>query len=35
MPAELLDKLNEDEVLDLLAFVLSRGDAKAPMFQSR
>jgi putative heme-binding domain-containing protein len=25
MPAELLDKLNEDEVLDLLAFLLSRG----------
>jgi putative heme-binding domain-containing protein len=35
MPAELLDKLNEDEVLDLLAFVLSRGDSKAPMFQSK
>jgi putative heme-binding domain-containing protein len=25
MPAELLDKLNEDEVLDLLAYLLSRG----------
>ena len=25
MPAELLDKLNEEEVLDLLAFLLSRG----------
>jgi hypothetical protein len=27
MPAELLDKLNEEEVLDLLAFLLSRGKA--------
>jgi putative heme-binding domain-containing protein len=25
MPAELLDKLNEDEVLDLIAYLLSRG----------
>ena len=25
MPAELLDQLNEDEVLDLLAYLLSRG----------
>ncbi|MFN9988099.1 MAG: heme-binding protein, partial [Pirellula sp.] len=33
MPAELLDKLNQDEVLDLLAFVLSRGNPNAPMFK--
>jgi putative heme-binding domain-containing protein len=33
MPAELLDKLNQDEVLDLLAFVLSRGNANTPMFK--
>jgi putative heme-binding domain-containing protein len=33
MPAELLNKLSEDEVLDLLAFLLSRGDAAAPMFR--
>ncbi len=33
MPADLLDSLNRDEVLDLLAFVLSRGDAGAPMFR--
>ncbi|MFN7732495.1 MAG: heme-binding protein [Pirellula sp.] len=33
MPAELLRKLNEDEVLDLLAYVLSRGDRNASVFQ--
>jgi putative heme-binding domain-containing protein len=33
MPAELLDKLNQQEVLDLVAYLLSRGDAQSPMFQ--
>jgi hypothetical protein len=33
MPAGLLDTMNEDEVLDLLAFLLSRGDRSSPMFQ--
>jgi putative heme-binding domain-containing protein len=33
MPAELLNKLNENEVLDLLAYVLSRGDRNAGMFK--
>ncbi|MFN5768327.1 MAG: c-type cytochrome [Pirellulaceae bacterium] len=33
MPAELLDKLNREEVLDLVAFLLSRGDAQSPMFK--
>lgn len=33
MPADLFDTLNKDEVLDLLAYVLSRGDANAPQFK--
>jgi putative heme-binding domain-containing protein len=33
MPEGLLNTLKEDEVLDLLAFVLSRGDARARAFQ--
>ena len=33
MPAGLLNTLNEQEVLDLLAFLLSRGDRTSPMFK--
>ena len=33
MPDGLLDTMNEGEVLDLLAFLLSRGDRESPMFQ--
>jgi putative heme-binding domain-containing protein len=33
MPKDLLKTLNQDEVLDLLAYLLSRGDAKNAMFQ--
>ena len=33
MPTGLLDTLNKDEVLDLLAFLLSRGDRKNAMFR--
>ncbi len=33
MPEGLLSLLNEDEVLDLIAFLLSRGDANHEMFQ--
>jgi putative heme-binding domain-containing protein len=33
MPNGLLDTMNQDEVLDLLAFLLSRGDRQSPMFQ--
>lgn len=33
MPAGLLDTLNEDEVKDLLAFLLSRGDRGSGMFE--
>lgn len=33
MPAGLLDQLNEEEVLDLLAYTLSRGDAGDPRFR--
>ena len=32
MPEKLLDKLNKEEVLDLLAFLLSRGNSESPMF---
>jgi putative heme-binding domain-containing protein len=34
MPVGLLDTLKDDEVLDLVAFLLSRGDRKLPMFQT-
>ena len=33
MPADLLDTLNENEVLDLLAYLLSRGNPNDPMFK--
>ncbi len=33
MPADLLKPLNQDEVLDLLAYLLSRGDDKHQMFR--
>ena len=33
MPAGLLDQLNEDEVLDLVAYVLSRNQKKDPRFR--
>lgn len=32
MPGKLIDGLNKDEVLDLLAYMLSRGDATSPFF---
>lgn len=33
MPTGLFDTLKEDEVLDLMAYVLSRGDRSGPMFR--
>ncbi len=33
MPSETFDQLNREEVLDLLAFLTSRGDASSPQFQ--
>ena len=33
MPKDLLKQLNQDEVLDLLAYLLSRGNARDPMFK--
>jgi putative heme-binding domain-containing protein len=33
MPKGLLDKLTRDEILDLIAFIASRGDKKSPLFQ--
>jgi len=35
MPDRLMDSLNPNEVLDLLAFLLSRGDPNDPMFRKR
>ncbi len=35
MPEKLLNTLNGDEVLDLMAYLLSRGDRKSAMFTSR
>jgi len=35
MPNGLLDTMNENEVLDLLAFLLSRGERDNPMFSSK
>ncbi len=32
MPKGLLDKLTREEILDLLAYVIARGDAKDPLF---
>jgi hypothetical protein len=34
MPTGLLNTLDREEVLDLLAFLLSRGDRTNPMFAS-
>ncbi|MBY0460243.1 MAG: c-type cytochrome, partial [Gemmataceae bacterium] len=34
MPAKLIDTLNENEVLDMLAYMLSRGDPNHPMFKA-
>ncbi|MGP0065858.1 MAG: c-type cytochrome [Isosphaeraceae bacterium] len=35
MPVDLLSPLNQEEVLDLLAYILSRGDATDALFRSR
>ena len=35
MPEGLLNTLKRDEVLDLMAYLLSRGDRKSAMFTSR
>jgi putative heme-binding domain-containing protein len=34
MPAELMNKLNEQEALDLIAYLLSRGNPNSSMFKS-
>lgn len=33
MPADLMKPLNQEEVLDLLAYLLSRGNPRDPMFR--
>ena len=35
MPEGLLNYFKEDEILDIMAFLLSRGDRNAKMFSSR
>ncbi len=35
MPEKLLEPLGKDEVLDLFAYILSRGDPNDPMFQNK
>jgi mono/diheme cytochrome c family protein len=32
MPAGLIDTLKEEEIYDLIAYILSRGDPSSPMF---
>ena len=34
MPKGLLDKLTREEALDLLAYIISRGDAASPVFSA-
>jgi len=33
MPKGMLDKMTRDEIIDLLAYILSKGDSKHPFFQ--
>ena len=33
MPKGLLDKLNREEVLDLIAYIAAKGDAKSPVYE--
>ena len=35
MPKGLLDKLTSEEILDLIAYIAARGDAKAPLFHGQ
>jgi putative heme-binding domain-containing protein len=35
MPKGLLDKLTSEEILDLIAYIAARGDARAPLFQGQ
>ena len=35
MPKGLLDKLTSEEILDLLAYIAARGDARAPLFHGQ
>jgi putative heme-binding domain-containing protein len=34
MPKGLLDKLTREEILDLVAYIIAKGDAQSPLFQS-
>jgi hypothetical protein len=33
MPKGLLDKLTREEILDLIAYIVARGDARSALFQ--
>ena len=35
MPKGLLDKLTREEILDLIAYIAAKGDARAPLFQGQ
>ncbi len=35
MPKGLLDKMTKQEILDLIAYIAARGDARAPLFQGQ
>jgi putative heme-binding domain-containing protein len=35
MPKGLLDKLTREEILDLIAYIAARGDARAPLFHGQ
>jgi putative heme-binding domain-containing protein len=35
MPKGLLDKLTKEEILDLIAYIAARGDAKSPLFHGQ
>ena len=35
MPKGLLDKLTREEILDLIAYIAAKGDAKNPLFHGQ
>jgi hypothetical protein len=35
MPPGLINMLKEDDILDLMAYLLSKGDPKHPMFRTK
>jgi hypothetical protein len=35
MPKGVLDKLTKEEILDLIAYIVARGDARSPLFHGQ